>query len=342
MKRIASLLMLLCGVLSVCYSLNPNRDYDFPAGVQVDYFGLMITSSVNMNIRHDIDINHPAITALPHYEYLRTPIALGLEGSGQADITITENWSYPFVSAYYGSTWHKAIPYTEIPCSDIVLNQIDFDAGSEVILLFCKNDPFMQVIFDSFTAVYNEAEPNKVSVSWTTASETGLSSFRLFAGRDSTNEQSEYLGLIPATNTDQPHTYSYDVNAVQQGFTYYFWLKLVDNLQQGGYYGPVSVAVGPPYVPQNLVYPVVPNPCDDEFWCAYGVKDSSLVSILLLDAENNVVKEICHKVSVLASSRHMQRVQVFDLPEGLYRIYYWFEQEDGPFYSYGDVLIDRD
>ena len=216
MKRIAILLMILCGVLSVCYSLSPNRDYDFPAGMPTEIFGLVITSSANLNIRHDIDINYPAITALPHYSYLVEPIAIGLEGSGLADIAVTQNIDYTYTSAYYGSAWHKANPYAELPYADMIINQVDFSAGSEVILLVCRNDPFMQVIFDSFTAVYNEAEPNKVTVSWTTASETGLSSFRLFAGRDSTQAGGVYLELFPATNTDQPHTYNYDVNAMQQ------------------------------------------------------------------------------------------------------------------------------
>jgi len=341
MKRIAIMVMVLCGVLSVCNSLNTNRDYDFPAGVPTELFGLVITSSANLNINYDIDINHPVITALPHYECLVEPIAIGLDGIGLTDITVAQNMAYTFTSAYYGSAWHKANPYAELPYDDMVLNQVDFDAGSEVVLLVCRNDPFMQVVFNSFTATYNEAEPNKVRISWTTASETGLSSFRLFSGTSNNPEQSIYIQLVPATNTDQPHTYNCDLNAMQQGFTYYFWLRLVDNLQQGGYYGPVSVAVGPPYVPQNLVYPIIPNPCDNEFWCAFGLHDSSLVSIVLLDAHNNVVKEICHNESY-PTTRHMRRVQVFDLPEGLYRIYYWFEQEDGPFYAYGDVLIERE
>jgi len=313
---------------------------DFPAGVPTEIFGLVITSSINLNIRNDIDINHPAIAGLPHYNYLVEPIAIGLSGTGQADIVVASNLDYPFVSAYYGSTWHKANPYIELPFDDMLLEQVDFEAGSDVILLVCRNDPFMQVIFESFTAVYDEADPNTVTVTWTTTSETGLSSFRLFRSRSNNLEQAVYIQNVPATNTDQPQTYSLDDGSFWVGYTNYYWLQLMDNLYQGDYYGPVSVAVGPPYVPQNKVYSVVPNPCDNEFWCAFGLQDSSLVSIVLLDANNNVVKEICHNESYIAQ-RYMRRVQVFDLPEGLYRIYFWFEQASGPFYAYGDVLIDR-
>ncbi|MDD4309906.1 MAG: hypothetical protein PHO32_05955, partial [Candidatus Cloacimonetes bacterium] len=280
MKFIAILLFVIS--IGICYG------DDFPADVPTEIFGLVITSSINLNIRHDIDINHPAITALPHYNYLVEPIAIGLSGTGLADIVVANNLVYPFVSAYYGSAWHKANPYIELPFDDMFLEQVDFEAGSEVILLVCRNDPFMQVIFESFTAVYDEAVPNTVTVSWTTASETGLSSFRLFFGTSNNPDQSAYIQLVPATNTVQPHTYTFVANGISTGYTYYYWLKLMDNLNQGYYYGPVSVAVGPPYVPQNKVYSVVPNPCDNEFWCAFGLQDSSLVSIVLLDANNNV------------------------------------------------------
>lgn len=332
MKHYAFLLLILW--VSMCFG------YDFPAGMPTEIYGLVITSSANLNIRHDIDINHPAITVLPHYEYLIDPIAIGLEGSGLADIVVGQNLSYTFSSAYYGGSWHKAEPYAELPYDDKLLEQVDFEAGSEVILLICRNDPFMQVVFDSFTAVYTEAEPRKITVSWTSSSETGLSSFRLFMGISSDQDQFEYIHQVPATNTNQPHTYSFDVLYPRLGYTHYFWLRLWDNLHQGYLYGPTSVAVGAPNVPQNMVYPVIPNPCDNEFWCAFGLQDSSNVSIVLLDASNNVVKEICHNESYTAQ-RYMRRVQVFDLPEGLYRIYYWIEQVSGPFYGYGDVLIER-
>lgn len=66
-----------------------------------------------------------------------------------------------------------------------------------------------------------------------------------------------------------------------------------------------------------------------------------MVSILLLDSNNTVVKELLHKES-MAEGWHLASATVFDLPEGLYRIYYWFEQSGGPFYAYGDVLIKRE
>lgn len=333
MKKLVILLFVFG--IGLCYG------DDFPAGVPTEMFGLVITSSIDLNIRHEIDINHPAITALPHYDYLVEPIAIGLSGTGLANITVASNLVYTFVSAYHGSTWHKANPYAELPYDDMVLEQVDFDAGSEVILLAGRNDPFMQVTFDSFTAVYNEAEQHKVTVSWTTTSETGLSSFRLLYGTSDNPDQSVYVESVPATNTDQPHTYSFEYPNMSVGYTYYFWLKLMDNLNQGYIYGPVSVAVGEPYVPQNMVYSVVPNPCDNEFWCSFTLQDSSLVSIVLLDANNNVVKEICHNESYTAS-RYLRRVQVHDLPEGLYRIYYWIETDSEPFYAYGDVLIERE
>jgi len=333
MKLIAILLFIMC--IGVCGGV------DFPAGVPTDYNGLVITSSIDLNIRNDIDINHPAIVALPHYDYLVEPMAIGLSGSGLADIVVTQNGTYTFTSAYYGAAWHKATPYSELPHTDILLEHVDFDAGSEVILLICRNDPFMQVIFDSFTAVYSDTEPHKVTVSWTTTSETGLSSFMLFVNHENNYEPGEYVYLQPATNTDQPHTYTFECNNPMVGYTYYFWLKLVDNMDQGYFYGPVSVQVGEPYVPQNSVKSVIPNPCDDEFWYVYELQDSSLVSILLLDENNTVVKEILHKKN-MASGWHMDHADVWDLPEGLYRIYYWFEQSSGPFYVYGDVLIKRE
>jgi len=327
-------LLLLILAVGLCFA------YDLPAGVPTEIFGLMITTDTDLDIRHDIDIYHPAITALPHYEYLIEPIVIALEGSGLVDIVVGQNMNYTFSCAYYGASWHKAEPYAELPYDDMLLNQVDFEAGSEVILLVCRNDPFMQAVIESFTAVYDETEPSKVTVSWVTSSETGISCFRLFSGYSSDQDQVEYIYEVPATNTNQPHSYSFDVQNPRLGYTHYFWLQVMDHLCQGYRYGPVSVEVGPPYIPSNNVPYVVPNPCDNEFWCVYELRDSTLVSIVLLDCYNKVVKEICHKQSMTVGG-HMQRVLVFDLPEGLYRIYYWLEQEGGPFYAYGDVLIDR-
>ena len=332
MKRIVLIMLILC--IGICYA------YDFPAGVPSDYFGVWISSSINLNIRHDIDINHPAIAALPHYDYLHGPMVIGLSGDGQADITITANGRYPLVSAYYGDLWHKAAPYELISNDDMVLTGVDFEAGSDVILLMCQNDPFLQVVYESFTAEYIETEPRRINVNWTTSSETGLSNFRVFHSISEDTEQIEYLGDVSPTNTELPASYSYDCLYPQLGYTHYFWLRAVDNLFIGDSYGPVSVSTGPPYIPQNKVSSVIPNPCNNEFWCVYEIQDSSLVSILLLDESNNVVKEIRHKES-MPPGGHMLRCRVFDLPEGLYRIYFWFEQESGPFYAYGDVLIDR-
>ncbi len=328
-----SLMLLILGI-GLCYG------YDFPANVPTEIYGLVITSTIDLNIRHDIDLNHAAITVLPHYDYLIEPIVIGLEGSGLADIVVGQNLDYSFSSAYYGGSWHKAEPYAELLYDDMLLNQIDFEAGSDVILLVCRNDPFMQAIFESFTAVYDETEPRKITVNWATSSETGISSYRLFKGISSDQDQAAFIYEVPASNTNQPHSYSFDVQYPILGYTHYFWLMVADNFYQGYLYGPVSVEVGPPYVPSNNVPYVVPNPCDNYFWCVYELRDSTLVSIVLLDSNNNVVKEISHRQSMSVGG-HLKRVTVFDLPEGLYRIYYWFEQEGGPFYAYGDVLIDR-
>jgi hypothetical protein len=334
MKRLVLLLFVIS--IGYCYA------YDFPAGVPTEIFGLTITSSANLDIRPDIDITHAAIVALPHFEYLYEPLAIGLQGEGQANITVAQNLTYPLVSAYYGSSWHKATPYELIPMADMLLEQVDFAAGSEVILLICRNDPFLQVDFGSFTAVYHDTDPDSISLNWTTASETGLTRFKVFQGQSTDMEQIELIADVPATNTNEPTTYSYEVFNPTHGYTHFFWLQLADNLNFGGFYGPVSVsvAIDPPFVPQNKVHSVIPNPCGYEFWCTYELKDSSLVSILLLDSDNNVVKELLHKASREEGS-HMFRCYVYDLPEGLYRIYYWFEPQGEPFYAYGDVLIDR-
>ncbi len=315
--------------------------YDFPAGVPTDYLGLTITASLNLNIIPGIGITHPAVTALPHYEYLREPKCLGLEGEGVGTITFTQNVSYPFVSAYYSGTWHKANPYVETPNDDIVLEQVNFSPGAEVILLICRNDPFLEAVFDSFTAVYNETEPRSVNISWTTSFETGITCFKLFGGISENFENAAYLqGPIPATNTSSNQSYGWTEQYPVIGYTHYYWVKVEDNLGFGSFYGPVSVAVGPPHVLQNQILPVVPNPCDTEFWCRYEVKENCPVSILLLNSSNNVVKEIAHH-EVTMTGAHMRRVQVADLPEGLYRLYYWMDQENGDFYTYGDLLIQR-
>ncbi len=315
--------------------------YDFPAGVPTDYLGLTITSSINLNIIPGIDITHPGVTTLPHYEYLREPICLGLEGEGVGTITLAQNVSYPFVSAYYDETWHKANPYEEIPTDDIVLEEVTFSPGAEVILLICRNDPFLEAVFNSFTAVYDECATPSVNISWTTSYETGITCFKLFGGISDSLENAAYLhGPIPATNTANLHTYGWTEQYPVIGYTHYYWVKVEDNLGFGHFYGPVSVAVGTPHVLQNQILPVVPNPCDNEFWCIYEVKESCPVSIILLNSSNNVVKEIIHQ-EVTATGSHMRRVQIADLPEGLYRLYYWIEQESGDYYSYGDVLIQR-
>jgi len=55
------------------------------------------------------------------------------------------------------------------------------------------------------------------------------------------------------------------------------------------------------------------------------------VSILLLDSNNAVVKEIKHNEQ-MQSGNHLQKVNVSSLPKSLYRIYYWIEQDNGNFF----------
>jgi|GEM_PF-3470404 len=312
----------------------------FPAGITTEYFGLEITPSADLDLVPGININHPVMMQLPHHEYLIEPVVIGLAGEGLVDIEIGLNLIYPFVCGYYGSEWHRAEPYTLLPMDDFVLSGVDFEAGSDVILLLSRNDPLLDFHLSSFTADYIEGETPRIELSWTTEFETGLSSFKIFHGLTNDLEQAVYIHQEAATNTEVQHSYTYDILYPMTGYTHYIWLRIVDHLNQGSFWGPVSVVVGTPYVPQNGVSGVFPNPNSGEFWCVYEVKDSTRVSILLLDCNNNVVKEIAHQLEV-GEGGHLQRVRVPELPDGLYRLYYWFEQAEGNFYAYGDVLIDR-
>lgn len=220
---------------------------------------------------------------------------------------------------YTVDDWYYIFPSTP----DVVFN-------AETNTYTYNFNGFPQHIEPFFYFIATLTEQNHVLLTWVTESETQVSGFRLY--RSNSNDISSAIAitpeLIPSTNTNQQHTYTFTDTAVELGSTYFYWLEMVFIENTPNYYGPVSISLLPMVNDVSYAYP---NPCRNGFYLNIDVKLGSSATFLLLDSQHTI-----HKTYLLEDGYQLLYVQVSNLEPGLYRAFICFA--DG-YYSYGDVLI---
>lgn len=149
------------------------------------------------------------------------------------------------------------------------------------------------VELSSFAAVM--AAQDMVSVNWTSQSETGLFGYRVYRA-----QSPELAGAmlmtptcIPATNTSQPHHYSYADREVELNNTYYYWLESMDGAGSN-YYGPVSVTLEdsstPPLPVTTLLRTAYPNPFQTALNLDIQVKEGEAALLSIYNLAGQLVK----------------------------------------------------
>ncbi len=151
----------------------------------------------------------------------------------------------------------------------VVFEPIEFSKGI--------NDSIIE-ISEFFYA--EETEQHYLNVTWITITESNVTGFYLLKNTINDISTSHTItSLIPATNTNQPHTYSYLDTDVSIG-SYYYWLKAVEADTIISYYGPVVGNVTMmPGIPNDWGIHVSPNPVSDGCTIAYDVKEDRHVKI---------------------------------------------------------------
>jgi hypothetical protein len=125
-----------------------------------------------------------------------------------------------------------------------------------------------------------ETEQHYINIRWKTITESNMTGFYLL--RNNINDISgayTISTLITATNTNQPHEYSYLDTEVAVGSQYY-WLKAVEADTIDTYYGPVvGVVTVTPGTPNDWGIYVSPNPVSSGCTIGYDVHEDCLVRI---------------------------------------------------------------
>lgn len=226
--------------------------------------------------------------------------------------------------------------------TSFLVSHLDYEFPLEPVVSFSEDTNTYNYVFYgmpiiipppwySFTVTLDEL--GHVLIRWVIEEETDVLGYQLH--RSETNDMDDFqvinAELIPATNTSEPHEYSYTDLSVSPGHEYYYWLEKVNDGFPPELYGPCSV-----FVPaaENSVSPAYPNPCKNYLNLPVGVKFGNAATVLILDSQHAVRK----KFYLERQESYQITMGVADLEPGLYRVFIWFH--DG-YYAYGDVLVQE-
>ena len=103
-----------------------------------------------------------------------------------------------------------------------------------------------------FRAVGEEAS---VRLEWATAAELNLEGFHVYRAQNSSFDDAQSIGYVPATGPGS--TYSYVDRDVTEGQPYWYWLVEEVSVGEPDIYGPVQGGVGIDSLPNHLYLPLV-------------------------------------------------------------------------------------
>jgi hypothetical protein len=207
---------------------------------------------------------------------------------GTVDMTVFVPAGMWYVAGYWGGMWHTADPYPYMGTVPgyVVLSGIDFNSKADVPIFISQLNPTVPVELQSFNAVVTAA--NFVSLTWVTATETGVLGFNVYRS-DNGNAANSYKvnsQIIAATNTSQTATYNLiDSENLSVGSTYYYWLEAVDMNGFSTLNGPVNVTINgtvvPPMPELSTMGNAYPNP--------FRVGQSTTIAVDIKSGETGTV-----------------------------------------------------
>jgi hypothetical protein len=246
-----------------------------------------------------------------------------------------ENW---YIIAYNGTINH-ATPYpTQSGTSFITLN---FQDNPSIALIFSKDfDPlgYPPPNFSTFTAIFNPTQ-FLITLQWSTESETDMYGFNIFRSDDANIANAVQINsnIIPGTNTSTTHNYNYSDTNIQASNSYWYWLQLVSLSGEMNFWGPVMVPIDSPEVipEENSLNYAYPNPTNGDCILPLSLKQSSHVTILIVNRQGDIIKTLVN--TNYDAGVHHFLLNMSDIPVGVYRAFYWIEQNGHSYYAYGDV-----
>ena len=163
------------------------------------------------------------------------------------------------------------------------------DWGTEITL---------PVELSSFTAI--PTAEYFVRLNWVTQSETGVSGFKIFRGRN--NELAEATDMnvfIEAINTASTQAYSYVDNALDGNGSYYYWLQNIDLDGGSRYYGPVTATVNqtgggetPPIELRTGIEKIYPNPFNPQTNIRFSLVQEAPVEVVIFNLRGQKVRNL--------------------------------------------------
>ncbi len=242
-------------------------------------------------------------------------------------------------SAYYNDTWHQTYLYPAYGPSEISWDNIPF---ADTVKVVFSAPPYMSPELDPFTSEITD--DFQVHLTWVTESETDILGYNLLRSDSNDLQDAVMINDSLITRGDLPPwnqcTYNYFDATVEPNHNYYYWRQELTTYSQPHLYGPITATVpvysfptGYPY--GVAVYPAYPNPGSGIFTTKFELLDSTEVNVLVVNKQHEVVLS---SMTTQRFGKHTKQVNINDQPDGLYRVYYWFEKDNKKYYSYGDIL----
>jgi hypothetical protein len=164
--------------------------------------------------------------------------------------------------------------------------------------LFRRGGGGLSVLLSTFSATHIE-DNNSVNISWTTASETNLTGFRILRSQtDELSSATGISGLIGATNSTTSTTYNFNDSDVTNGQVYFYWLQVNINNSEFQHHGPRMAFVPEedtePALPLQTVFAsVYPNPLSVSSTATFtmDVKENEVAKLQIFNIRGQLVRE---------------------------------------------------
>ena len=154
-------------------------------------------------------------------------------------------------------------------------------------------DETLPVELSSFTAIVTQS--NFVQLQWVTQSETNMIGYNVYRNLLDNLESSHQLNLsiIPAHNSTTEQSYIFTDEEVETGKTYYYWLESMDLDGTNEYFGPASITIENPDVPE---YPgltelksAYPNPFNPTTTIEFNIKENEIGIFSIFNLKGQIV-----------------------------------------------------
>lgn len=245
----------------------------------------------------DIDKDEGDLTPIPNAGFIAANHKVWqLTGSGIVTLKITT--SADWFAYVVGGEWVAL----QGPLNDY---EITIDLGAkDSSFEFADgsgSNPSLPVELSSFSVALNTA--NSSVVSWVTESETGVSGFYIYRGRESQLKDAALIsGLIEATNSSQTQKYSFTDETIYEQGNYYYWLAISDFDGRDTYHGPIAFAYGfedegeIPQIPyQTKLIGAYPNPFNPETNIGFELAEQNEVVISIYNMRGQLVRSFAPK-----------------------------------------------